>query len=81
MVYVLIPQNFLIIVSRLRLLRNMIVGGHGVYEIDNFDLQLEGATRYAGLLLAPGEGFCLRPRPSAKRSFYVCFGPNFGNFW
>ena len=24
---------------------------------------LEGTARYAGLLLAPAEGFCLRPRP------------------
>ena len=52
--------------------------------------KLEGAARYAGLLLAPAEGFGLQPRPSAdsffcpsgkKKSFYVCFGPNFGYFW
>ena len=28
-----------------------------------FHLELEGAARYAGLLLAPAEGFGLRPRP------------------
>ena len=43
---------------------------------------LEGAARYAGLLLAPAEGFGLRTRPFfAIRYCYVCFGPNFGNFW
>ena len=30
---------------------------------------LEGAARYAGLLLAPAEGFGLRPRPSADSFF------------
>ena len=30
---------------------------------------LEGAARYAGLLLAPAEGFGLRPRPSANSFF------------
>ena len=46
---------------------------------------LEGAARCAGLLLAPAEGFGLRPRPilpfGQKKNFYVCFGPNFGNLW
>ena len=47
---------------------------------------LEGAASYAGLLLAPAEGFNLRPRPffalqAKKKKIYVCFGPNFGNFW
>ena len=47
---------------------------------------LEGAAHYAGLLLAPAEGFGLWPMPffcptGNKKSFHVCFGPNFGNFW
>ena len=51
-----------------------------------FDEILEGAARYAGLLLAPAEGFGLQPMPffalrATKRSVYVCFGPNFGHFW
>ena len=29
----------------------------------NLSIKLEGAARYAGLLLAPAEGFGLRPRP------------------
>ena len=34
-----------------------------------FKNKLEGAARYAGLLLAPAEGFDLRPRPfSALRA-------------
>ena len=52
--------------------------------------RLHGAARYAGLLLAPAEGFGLRTSPSddsffcpsgKTKSFYVYFGPNFGNFW
>ena len=42
---------------------------------------LEGAAHYAGLLLAPAEGFGRGLFLRKKRSFYVCFGPNFGNFW
>ena len=41
---------------------------------------LEGAARYAGLLLAPAEGFGLRPRPffalRAKKGFSCLFWPN-----
>ena len=36
---------------------------------------LEGAARYAGLLLAPAEGFGLRPRPfsalRAKKDLFI----------
>ena len=44
---------------------------------------LEGAACYAGLLLAPAEGFGrgLFLPFGQKKVFYVCFGPNFGNFW
>ena len=50
-----------------------------------FYIILEGAARYAGLLLAPAEGFGLQPRTffalwAKKGSFYVCFGPNLGIF-
>ena len=45
---------------------------------------LEGVARYAGLLLAPAEGFG-RGRflqfGQKKRAFYICFGPDFGHFW
>ena len=45
---------------------------------------LEDTARYAGLLLAPAEGFCLRPRLflpfDKKRAFYAVL-PIFGNFW
>ena len=48
-------------------------------------MTLEGAARYAGLLLAPAEGFGLWPRPffalrAKKDLFYVCFGPSLGIF-
>ena len=40
---------------------------------------LEGTARYAGLLLAPAEGFGLRPRLflpfGQKMSLLCCFGP------
>ena len=36
--------------------------------------QLEDTARYAGLLLAPAEGFGHQPR-------LMLFWPNFGNFW
>ena len=42
-------------------------------------LILEGTARYAGLLLAPAEGFGLRPRLllpfGQKKSLLCCFGP------
>ena len=50
----------------------------------NFNRLLEDAARYAGLLLAPAEGFGLRPR------LFLPFGPfgqknaglaHFCNFW
>ena len=41
----------------------------------NFNVSLEGAARYASLLLAPAEGFGLRPRPffvlRAKKDFFM----------
>ena len=44
-----------------------------------FLLKLEGTARYAGLLLAPAEGFGLRPRLflpfGQKKSLLCCFGP------
>ena len=40
-----------------------------VILLGHFILLLEGAARYAGLLLAPAEGFGLRPRPSADSFF------------
>ena len=43
-----------------------------------------GPLRYAGLLLAPAEGFGLRPSlfcPSGKKRAFMLFLPNFGNFW
>ena len=48
-------------------------------------IPLEGAARYAGLLLAPAEGFGLQPRPffalRAKKGFLCLFWPNFSHFW
>ena len=47
--------------------------------------KLEDTARYAGLLIAPAEGFGLWPRlicPSGKKkSFFLLFWPIFGNFW
>ena len=45
----------------------------------------EGSVRYAGLLLAPAEGFgqgrgLLCPL-GKKKSFYICFVQNVGHFW
>ena len=44
-----------------------------------FLAQLDGTARYAGLLLAPAEGFSLRPRLflpfGQKKSLLCCFGP------
>ena len=51
------------------------------FTIDMFAilLLLEGTARYAGLLLAPAEGFGLRPRLfwpfGQKKSLLCCFGP------
>ena len=58
-----------------------------------FKKELEGKARYAGQLLAPAEGFGLRPRLflpfGQKKSLLCCFGPflqflvsssNLGNF-
>jgi hypothetical protein len=46
---------------------------------------LEDTARYAGLLLAPAEGFGLRPRLffalRAKKELFMLFWPIFGNFW
>ena len=48
-------------------------------------LTLEDTARYAGLLLAPAEGFGLRPRLffaiRAKKELFMLFWPIFGNFW
>ena len=45
----------------------------------------EDMARYAGLLLAPAEGFGLCPRPflpfKQKRELFMLFWPIFGNFW
>ena len=45
----------------------------------NFFEVLEDTARYAGLLLAPAEGFGLRPklflRFGQKKSVFYCFGP------
>ena len=60
---------------------------NGDYEIQNClntrqCIVLEGTARYAGLLLAPAEGFSrgfvsLR----AKKELIMLFWPVFGNFW
>ena len=51
---------------------------------------LINCTRRCGPLRGPSSSSCGGLRPSAeaffcplgkKRSFYVCFGPNFGHFW
>ena len=45
-----------------------------------FEIELEDMTRYAGLLLAPVEGFGLRTRaflPGKKRAFYTVLA----QFW
>ena len=46
---------------------------------------LEDTARYAGLLLAPAEGFGLRPRLflalRAKKELFMLFWPIFGDFW
>ena len=45
---------------------------------------LEGAARYAGLLLAPAEGFGrghFLPFGQKIKFFFGLFWPNFGNFW
>ena len=48
-------------------------------------LTLEDMAHYAGLLLAPVEGFGLRPRVflpfGQKRELIMLFWPIFGNFW
>ena len=41
--------------------------------------KLEGAARYAGLLLAPAEGFGLRPK-GKKRAFYSILAHILVNF-
>ena len=47
--------------------------------------KLEDTARYAGLLLAPAEGFGLRPRLffalRAKKKLIMLFWPIFCNFW
>ena len=46
--------------------------------------ELEDTARYAGLLLAPAEGFGLWPRlfcPSGKKRAYYAALAHFGNFW
>ena len=47
---------------------------HPICVILNYQT-LEDMARYAGLLLAPAEGFGLRPR------LFMLFWPIFGNFW
>ena len=48
------------------------------YHLSPLLYSLEGAARYAGLLLAPAEGFGLRPRPglfmSVLAQILVMFG-------
>ena len=47
-------------------------------------VQLEDMARYAGLLLAPAEGFGLRPNLlltfGPKNGLLCCFGPFLANF-
>ena len=49
--------------------------GHGMTNL-GISEQLEGTARYAGLLLAPAEGFGLRPRLflpfGQKKIFSLC---------
>ena len=45
---------------------------------------LEDTARYAGLLLAPAEGFGLRPRfflPFGKKRAYYAVWAHLGHFW
>ena len=45
-------------------------------------MTLEDTARYAGLLLAPAEGFGQGFfYPSGKKRAFMLFWPNFGNFW
>ena len=58
-----------------------------VYIVLNvyFNVILEDTARYAGLLLAPAEGFGLRPRLffalREKKELFMLFWPIFGDFW
>ena len=50
---------------------------------DTVAIELEGTARYAGLLLAPAEGFGLRPRlflPFGKKRAYYAVLANFWQF-
>ena len=38
-------------------------GKTNFFQVFHYNMKLEGAARYAGLLLAPAEGFGLWPRP------------------
>ena len=62
-------------------LRNLGDMGGGIVSL----ILLKGAARYAGLLLAPAEGFGLWPRLflpfRQKKSLSYYFGPHFGSFW
>ena len=48
-------------------------------------MKLEGTARYAGLLLAPAEGFDLRPRLflpfGPKKELFMLFVLILGHFW
>ena len=55
------------------------------FQLPSFVISTRRCDRYAGLLLAPAEGFGLQPRPffafRAKKRAFFRFGLNFGNFW
>ena len=58
---------------------------HKYRTIPVFTIKLEDTARYAGLLLAPAEGFGLRPRLflpfGQKKELIILFWTIFVNFW
>ena len=63
----------------------VIIGPSETKQVLSFNYILEDTACYAGLLLAPAEGFGLWPwlfQPfGQKKSFLCCFGPFLAIFW